>query len=236
MRNRKTGGVSKEAPLLTSGGQVYPRLPAKYWQLIFLDLRSIFEGNSRRHTESTDEYNCEVKNMYLQYKSRPQEEVSDSIGLLISILVRYPEVGTINYDPIKQNLKFTFIFSCVLEDADLVNFKKTVLDSIEIYNNLEGRTPTNIEVSYYLCDSFTMFEISRDVGTLTQEEISLTIELVYINFRQNLVTEKNDYLLEEDLLMQEELIEQMLENLKVSFPEKNLIAFREEGRVLVFNK
>lgn len=174
--------------------------------------------------------------MYLQYKSKPQEEVSDSIGLLISILVRYPEVGTINYDPIKQNLKFTFIFSCELEEAKLVNFKKKVIESIETYSNLEGRTPTFIDVSYCLCESFTMFEITRDVGTLTQEEISLAIDLVYINFEQHLVTEKNDYLMEEDLIMQEELIERMLENLKTSFPEKNLIAFREEGRVLVFNK
>ena len=64
----------------------------------------------------------------------------------------------------------------------------------------------------------------------------MVIELVHMNFNQNLVSEKNDSLMEEDLLMQEELIEHMLENLKISSPEKNLIAFREEGRVLVFNK
>lgn len=174
--------------------------------------------------------------MHLQYKSKPQEEVSDSIGLLISILVRYPEVGTINYDPINQQLKFTFIFSRVLEETELVNFKKIVVDSIETYNKLEDRTPAFVESSCYLCENFTMFEIIRDVGTLTQEEISMVIELMHMNFTQNLVSEKNDALMEEDLLMQEELIEHMLENIKISSPEKNLIAFREEGRVLVFNK
>ncbi|MDT3699672.1 MAG: hypothetical protein RO469_09600 [Thermincola sp.] len=174
--------------------------------------------------------------MHLQYKSKPQEEVSDSIGLLISILVRYPEVGTINYDPLNQQLKFTFIFSRVLEETELVNFKKIVIDSIETYNRLEGRTPEFVESSCYLCENFTMFEITRDVGTLTQEEISMVTELMHMNFTQNLVSEKNDVLMEEDLLMQEELIEHMLENIKISSPEKNLIAFREEGRVLVFNK
>lgn len=174
--------------------------------------------------------------MHLQYKSKPQEEVSDSIGLLISILVRYPEVGTINYDPLNQQLKFTFIFSRVLEETELVNFKKIVIDSIETYNRLEGRTPEFVESSCYLCENFTMFEITRDVATLTQEEISMVTELMHMNFTQNLVSEKNDVLMEEDLLMQEELIEHMLENIKISSPEKNLIAFREEGRVLVFNK
>jgi hypothetical protein len=174
--------------------------------------------------------------MHLQYKSSPQEEVSDSIGLLISILVRYPEVGTINYDPLKQQLKFTFIFSCVLDDKELVNFKKTMVDSIDTYNFLEDRTPDFIDVNSYLCENFTMLEVTRDVGTLTQEELSLTIELVHLGFSHSLVTEKNEAVLEEDLIMQEELIEHMLENIRVSTPEKNLIAFREEGRVLVFNK
>lgn len=174
--------------------------------------------------------------MYMQYKQKPQEEVSDSVGLLISILVRYPEVGTINYDPVKQDLKFTFIYSCVLEQPELVRFRTIMVESIEAYNTLEGRRPSTVEISHYICESFTMIEITRDVGTLAQEEISMVIELVHSNFAQNLVSEENDYLMEEDLIMQEELIEHMLENIKVSTPEKNLIAFREEGRVLVFNK
>ncbi len=174
--------------------------------------------------------------MQMHYKSKFQGEVSDSIGLLISILVRYPEVGTINYEPVKQELKFTFIFSCVLEESELVNFKKTVIESIETYNQLDGRNISVIEVTHQICENFTKVEVTRDVGTLTQEEISMVIELVHMNFAKNLITEKNDYLLEEELLMQEELIEHMLENLKISSPEKNLFAFREEGRVLVFNK
>ena len=105
--------------------------------------------------------------MHLQYKSKPQEDVSDSIGLLISILVRYPEVGTINYDPLNQQLKFTFIFSRVLEENELVNFKKIVRESIETYNKLEGRIPVFVDSSYHLCESFTMFEVTRDVGTLS---------------------------------------------------------------------
>jgi hypothetical protein len=111
-----------------------------------------------------------------------------------------------------------------------------MIESIEIYNYLEERSPSIVVVDHNICDTFTMFEVTRDVETLAQHEISMVIELVRQNFSQTLITEKNDHLLEEDLLMQEELIEHMLENIKISYPEKNLIAFREEGRVLVFNK
>ncbi len=174
--------------------------------------------------------------MQLNYKTAPQDEVSDSIGLLISILVRYPELGTVNYDPVLQQLRFTFIFSCVLDEEKLVNFKEVVVASIEAYNALEDRIPQVTEVRFNPCEEFTMLEIIRDVGTLTQEELAMLIELVHCNFKTDLIFEKNDYLLEEDLLMQEELIEHMLENIKISYPGKNLIAFREDGRVLVFNK
>lgn len=172
----------------------------------------------------------------LRSKTMLQDDISDSVGLLISILVRYPEVGTINYDPIRQQIKFTFILSGVLDGTKLDNFKKVMLNSIDSYNHLEHRYTAMAEINYIINEQFTMCEIIRDVDTLSQEEISMVIELVQGSFKQVLVLEKNDYLLEEDLLMQEEMIEHMLENIKASSPEKNLIAFREEGRVLVFNK
>lgn len=161
---------------------------------------------------------------------------SDSIGLLISILVRYPEVGTINFDPLTQQIKFTFIFSTALDTVDFINFENNLRDCIDTYNDLEGRESKVIDISHKIYDNFTMLEINRDVETISQEEISLIIELVDSKFKNTLVTENNDYFLEEDLIMQEELIEHMLESLKSNKQEKNLIAFREEGRVLVFNK
>lgn len=173
--------------------------------------------------------------MTWKYKQK-DNEVTDSIGLLISILVRYPEVGTINYDPRTQVLKFTFIFSTKLDEKEINNFNKLILEGIETYNLLEGKKATKTEVHFQFCDNFTLLEICRDVNTLTKEELSLIVELVHDYFSQDLITETNDYIMEEDLLMQEELIEHMLENLKTSTQEKNLIAFREDGRVVVFNK
>lgn len=174
--------------------------------------------------------------MSLRLKNRHDTDYSDSIGLLISILVRYPEVGTINFDPKQQDLKFTFIFSRVLCEIELSNFKSELVQVIEAYNYLEGKEITIADVNHQFCDNFTMLEVRRDVNTLNQDEIALIIEVVEKCFKQNLVADQNEYMMEEDLIMQEELIEHMLENLKSASPERNLIAFREEGRVLVFNK
>jgi len=76
----------------------------------------------------------------------------------------------------------------------------------------------------------------RDLDTLAQEEINLIVELFRQYFNKNLVTEDHEHLIEEDLLAQEEMIDNMLESIKDSTEDKYLFAFREEGKVLVFNK
>lgn len=162
--------------------------------------------------------------------------VTDSVGLLISILVRYPEVATIDFDPENQLLKFTFIYSQMLGKNELDNLRDKLMDSIEVYNLLEGKEPRFISLTHQVCSNLTMIEIQRDVESLVQEEITLIVNLFHQYLNTNLVTEESEQYVEEDLIAQEELIEHMLENIKCSKQEKPLFAFREEGRVLVFNK
>jgi hypothetical protein len=171
----------------------------------------------------------------IQYKGN-RGNVTDSVGLLISILVRYPEVATVNFDPENHLLKFTFIYSQVLGKNELDNLRNKLLDSVDVYNILEGKEPKFISLNHQIYDNLTMIEIQRDVDTLAQEEITLIVNLFHQYLHTNLVTEESEQFIEEELIAQEELIEHMLESIKCSKQEKSLFAFREEGRVLVFNK
>ncbi len=164
------------------------------------------------------------------------DDVTDSVGLLISILLRYPEVATINFNPESQLLKFTFIYSKVLENGELDSLKQKLMDSIEVYNLLEGKETKVVTLNHQICDNLTLLEVRRDVDTLAQEEITLIVELFHQFLKNDLVTEENEQLVEEDLIAQEEIIEHMLQSIKCSTQDKCLFAFREEGRVFVFNK
>ncbi len=168
--------------------------------------------------------------------SKMQEEVSDSTGLLISILVRYPEVASINFDPVNQSLKFTFIFEHTLRKRELADFEEDLLESIRAYNYLEKNKMGRVSLSYQVLDNYTAMEILRDVENIMHGEIALIVDVFRDSFKGLLVTESNSDLVEEDLTVQEELIEHMLENIKESHDDKSLFAFRDEGKVLVFNK
>jgi hypothetical protein len=171
-------------------------------------------------------------NKTLKYKNGGQ--VSDSVGLLISILVRFPEVGTINLDQNDQLLKFTFLLSEAEEE--FTNYHQCLSDSITLFNQLEGRTCRVCNLSFHEDEGIVTLELRRDVETVTQNEINLVIDLLRQQFGEALVTDQGEEIPEEELEMQDEIIKHMLENIKRSNVDKNVIAVREDGRVLVFNK
>ena len=163
-------------------------------------------------------------------------KISDGVNLLISILVRYPEVGTIDYDPQQQSLKLTFMLSGIPEHNEFASAKQLLQDSMAAYHMIEDYQNTIVEISLSLCEQVAMLKIVRDVKSLSKGEIALIITLLRDTFKNRLITDQNDSLLEEDLLIQEELIENMLENVKKGNADHKLIGIREDGRVLVFNK
>lgn len=172
--------------------------------------------------------------MNLKYKNG--EEVSDSIGLLISILVRYPEVGSTNFDPETRNLTLTYTISKVLGEETLNCFKNKLLSCIQAFHFLQNKRPFMVEIKDSTYDKLTMLEVKRDVETISHKEINLITSLMQQHFSEYLLADDNESFLEEDLELQEEMIGHMLENIKGTTIGKKLIAFREEGRVLVFNK
>lgn len=142
----------------------------------------------------------------------------------------------INFEPDKQILNFTFIIARPLEDAEQTRLENILLDSIEVFNELEGRDTGMVALRYQAGDQLTLIEVQRDVDTLILEEISLIVDLFRQHLQPGLVTEIYEPLFEDDMLMQEEIIDHMLESVREQVEEKYLYAFREEGRVLVFNK
>lgn len=172
--------------------------------------------------------------MSVKYKNG--DDVSDSIGLLISILVRYPEVGSLNFDPLSHELRLTFILSGEVENTKTQEIKQVIIDSVEMYHQLEKIRPQVFIVEWNNNDNYTIIDVKRDIDTLTRNELAFIMELFHTHFSTFLIAENNEDVWEEDLKIQEEMIGHMLECTKNGMTDKKLIAYREEGKVLVFNK
>lgn len=164
------------------------------------------------------------------------EQISDGVNLLISILVRYPEIGTINFDPRQDSLKMTFLLSSIPSPQEFSALEQVLLNSMLAYHMLEGVSVTTAEIQLNKYDQVAMVTILRDVHTLSKGEIALMITLLRERLKDRLITDHNEAMLEEDLLIQEELIDNMLQSMKQKEIVQSLIGIREDGRVLVFNK
>ena len=164
------------------------------------------------------------------------EEISDGVNLLISLLIRYPEIATIKFDPQNSCLILKFMLSSLPSELEFSTIKDLLINSIIAYNRLESFPLKTSEVELHTHIQVAMITIIRDVYTLSKNEITLIITLLEDNFKKFLVIDSSDSQQEEDLLIQEEVIENMLDNIKSHQHLHGLLGIRESGRVLVFNK
>lgn len=161
---------------------------------------------------------------------------SGGAGLLVSILLRFPEVGSVTFDPARHALRFTLLIHRRLSASRYKRLRALIVESLSALAHLQGLSPRLVEVGQSSFQGVTAVEVARDAETLSREEISLLIGLAREGFGEELVVDSDGDLPEEDLLVQEQLIDEALDYLRDVRQPYNLIAYREGGRVLVFNK
>jgi hypothetical protein len=159
-----------------------------------------------------------------------------TVGLFVSILVRYPEVASVTYRRDSHSLKLTLLVKSRLDEGRLAVLRDLLHKSVTVYSRLVRRAIRLCELQVKTRQGLTVLELRRDVDSLTQNEISMVLGLTRQFFGEELVVDHIPNVAGDELAVQEELIEEMLDDLRDSTAQPNLIAFREEGRVLVFNQ
>ncbi len=167
---------------------------------------------------------------------RTSDVNSKGVSLLVSVLLCYPEVGSVDFNPVDQTLKFTFLFQQTPSRECIRQVTALLRDSLQVMHQLENHSPRTIHVESVEDSQLTVLSVLRDVATLSQSELFLVVNILREHYREFLVSDQQEVMLEEDMMVQEEIIAEMLEDVRRSQQHHNLTAFREDGRVVVFNK
>jgi hypothetical protein len=165
-----------------------------------------------------------------------QVKMSRGVGLLISMLVRYPELSRINFNPDAHTLRFSFLVNLFLPNDEFLALKAHIKASIETYHALQDHEPEVFDMTVDAFQDVSVLYVTRDTRTLCQEEITLLVDILKERFSDHLMADLGNMFGEEEIMIQEELIQQMLDDLHESSHEKKLVAFRDGSKVLVFNK
>lgn len=167
-------------------------------------------------------------------RRQEDERISRNVSFLISILVRYSEISTVKYDPRDRTIRFTVLVNQIEGVDKSVN---RLNEALSLFNHLQQRAPETLAVGQESLGEMVSFSVIRDIYTLTAEEIYTAVEFLRQEFPDKVVADPlNQAFLEEEWWVQEELIEEMLRGLGRGRTARNLLAFREDGRVILFQK
>ncbi len=164
------------------------------------------------------------------------EGLSQQASLLVSILIMYPELVSARFGPIDGQLIFSIMLSGSYGDAELSGFRRRMRAHLAAYMALTRREGYFFRLSGLRHGQHTLVEITRDVASLSQQELSLLLALIRSHFGAQLMYEASEPLHEEESMLQEELIDETLEDVREMASRRELVGYREAGRVLVFNR
>ncbi|NLP37863.1 MAG: hypothetical protein GX357_09445 [Firmicutes bacterium] len=157
-------------------------------------------------------------------------------NLLISLLLRFTEIFSIHLDMPNECVRFTFMLRGELAGDEFSRFQKVLADSFAAYGGLTGK---NIVIKAELAHFSHLSKITLVTTTkdLSLAEIQLFCGLVCNVFPKTVLRDMENLgqMQSEEIMQQEEIINYLL-NQGTKMKKVNLLAFRDAGKVFVYNK
>jgi hypothetical protein len=167
--------------------------------------------------------------------TRVAAESSDTVGFIVALLVRYPEISTILAHPAVGTLEVSFVVNQRMSASAQHAVRELIVEHIGSLSALNGDPYEVLEVLFESSGGMTFVHVTRDARTTTREELALLTSLVSERFGERLLRNPPpDEAAEDDPAAQDEFVEYALEALRDPAQQKSLMGFREEKRVLVY--
>ncbi|MDW7651870.1 MAG: hypothetical protein SCK29_10920 [Bacillota bacterium] len=157
-------------------------------------------------------------------------------NLLISLLMRFPEIMSINFNTENEQAKFTFFLHGCPDKDEYKRFGSLLRESLAAYEELTGEK-VQVKPKMIRSGKLNLLEVSCCTAALTLEGIQLITGIVDNAFPDRLMIDADtaEVIHDEEMLRQEEIIEYLLTH-STGTKKENLIAFREAGKVFVYDK
>jgi len=159
------------------------------------------------------------------------------IEVLATLLVAYPEVSRVTFDPLRKTLSLVFLCRGPLGGKKRTDIQNKYRDSIEVYLSITGREASVIECKWEKMENFYAFQVERDVSSLSPGELNLTSDLVsettkvVVGSDGAIRPEDDEFSWPPRVFLQE-----MLDQVRTLESPRKLVALREGEKVLVFDR
>ena len=169
-------------------------------------------------------------------------EASDGVAFLTALLIRFPELGSATLGPRLGDIRLEFYLDREVDSQRFAEFVDKFRMSWDLFFDLT-RTVTSerkiVRVVDYPSEEHTdtdveIVRITRDLETMTLEELSLIVNLIRERFLPTLIAGEEVPVVEAKY--QEQVLLRSLDKVRTDpFSCGSLTGFRDEMRVLVYS-
>ncbi len=170
-------------------------------------------------------------------KSRAPSENADAVGLIVALLERFPEVASLGSHPAQGTLTLSFAVRKRLDKTAQNALRELVVEHVESFSELLAAQYERLDISAESDDGVTFVRVTRDVRSVTREELQMLTALFAQRFGDALIKSPSavvDEALEEDPAAADDLVEFALEALRDPVQQRSLVGFREEQGAMVY--
>lgn len=165
-------------------------------------------------------------------------EDSYHVNMIINLLMRSPEIFTVTYNLSASSYCLSYMVRAKINPEQFKLLRAQLDENLEAYRFFKKKEhdPITVHKKHYC--GFTQLKTILAEDHLVSEEISLITRLIKEKFGKALISElrpEDVESLEEGPASWEEMLS-LFSNRKANSSVKNLFAFRDSGKVYVFDR
>lgn len=183
-------------------------------------------------------YMLDFRNLMKKAGSRRQRADKAGIQLLASILVCYPEIESVTYEPKDTKLTLDFVIEGKLATRALKDFIKLLDDSLQAYHEIDTASQVWMAAEAESHGNLLLVHIHRQLITMTRGELTLIVSLFRDAFPTQLKMDKHviDQLEPDFVEAQSAILDQLLDKIQDYRIRERMIGVRDDDRVVVYNR
>jgi hypothetical protein len=161
--------------------------------------------------------------------------MDSGVDVILSSFIRYSELSSVKYDAEKDIIKIEAAFNGCITDRRRSRFITRYHQSMALFYTMHKINPAYGDLEFIEKSGITILRLYRESLSMREEEMELFVLLLRQEFASLLVRDENDMFAEATLL--KDIKDTLLKKIRESRqPYQNIFAYRDEGRVFVFNK
>jgi hypothetical protein len=167
--------------------------------------------------------------------TRIPSEASDAVGLIIALLVRYPEIATLVSNPAAGSLTLSFAVRGAVDRRAERKINDSLVEHVRTLAQFGEESVGTLEVELESDAEMSFVRVTRDAASFSRDELAMLVAMLADRFGPRLVVSPvaEDEVMDDDGAA-DELVEYAIDALRDPTQKRSLVGFREEKRVLVY--